>query len=225
MRDACFAALALALACTVLSPRDASAQVTVIIGIESEAHQPPAPPSGPPPSIALPATGRLELIEPAQRARTDDGEDVVLSLALGSLSLITAGATGLAATLASMPHEPGAPMPDWAPWTIGLSTGVAMIGVMGLGSTFGAIAGADPSATLLTAGGTQLALALLLSMVLIGVAPDVVGPWGDPFAQQVLVDVLAGQAISLAAGGLLSMMLSIASGEPATPSPTANVRF
>lgn len=156
---------------------------------------------------------RLALVEPGDLDReAQDVEDASLGVLVGSL-VTGLSLTGLGAVIAETPGF-GATMPDWAAATLGLSAPMGALGLLAVGGSLAVMMGADPASAFTAVGIAEVLLGVCTTMLLLAVSPETAAPWGDPFAQQRVTDILAAESLSLLLGGLLGVAVGVAGMEP-----------
>ena len=155
----------------------------------------------------------LALVEPGDLDReAQDVEDASLGVLVGSL-VTGLSLTGLGVVISETPGF-GDTMPEWAAATLGLSAPLGALGLLALGGSLAVMMGADPASAFIAVGVAEMLLGISTTMLLLAVSPETAAPWGDPFAQERVTDILAAESVSLLLGGLLGVAVGVAGMEP-----------
>lgn len=143
--------------------------------------------------------------------RDADGLSGLLTggLVLG-LSLI-----GLGAVAAEAPTF-GETWPDWAVATMALAAPFSAAGLLSLGLGAGLATGDGDGgiAAMVAVGAVEIALGVAMAVAALAIAPGIGAPWGDPSAQARTSEILAIEALSLTAIGLVPVLVAAGEGGP-----------
>jgi hypothetical protein len=165
-------------------------------------------------------TGQLRLVEPPMRARLGPNSVHPVStreadagglLALGGV-VLGLSLLGLGAVLAEAPTF-GESWPEWAIAVTALAAPYSAAGLLTVGIGAGLTAGDDGVAAMVAVGAIEVVLGIVLASAALAIAPGVGEPWSDRSTQARTAEILAIEALSLTAIGLVPVLVAITTEE------------